>query len=66
MQVRDGRLNLWFQSVKDNAIVSAIEVTRSVPTVPWGDAAAAPLPRFEAMGETYNAICAALEKGKKG
>ena len=54
VQVRDGRLNLWFQNVKDNAIVSAIEVTRAVPTVPWGDAATAPLPRFEAMGETYN------------
>jgi len=54
VQVRDGRLNLWFQNVKNNAIVSAIEVTRSVPSVPWGDAATAPLPRFEAMGETYD------------
>jgi len=52
--VSDGRLNLWFQNVKDNAIVSGIEVTRAVPTVPWNDAATAPLPRFEAMGESFD------------
>ena len=51
--VSDGRLNLWFQNEKDQAIVSAIEVTRQVPTVPWVDSTNAPLPRFEALGGTY-------------
>ena len=54
VQVRDGRLNLWFQKVKDQAIVSAIEVTRAIPTVPFRDAATAPLPRFEAMGDAFD------------
>lgn len=58
--VTDGRLNLWFQNVKDNAIVSAIEVTRAapatpaVPTAAWTEASTAPLPRFEAQGESYD------------
>jgi len=54
VSVRDGRLNLWFQNSVGEAIVSGIEVTRAVPTVPWGDAATAPLPRFEAMGESFD------------
>jgi N-acetylneuraminic acid mutarotase len=52
--VSDGRLNLWFQNVKDNAIVSAIEVTRATPSIGWTDVASAPLPRFEALGEVVN------------
>src|SRR5688500_15801213 len=52
--VSDGRLNLWFQNVKDQAIVSAIEVTRQQPSVAWVDSTPAPLPRFEALGESYN------------
>src|SRR5688572_13939251 len=49
--VRDGKLNLWFQNVVDNAIVSAIEVTPLAPSVSWTALGAAPLPRFEAQGQ---------------
>jgi N-acetylneuraminic acid mutarotase len=52
--VSDGRLNLWFDSVKDNAIVSAIEVlptTPPTPTIAWRELAAAPMPQFESQGE---------------
>lgn len=58
--VTDGRLNLWFQNVKGNATVSAIEVTRAAAAPapapaadPWIEATPAPLPRFEAQGESY-------------
>lgn len=54
-KVRDGRLNLWFDSVKDQAIVSAIEVTPYVaPGIQWKEVAPAPLPKFEHMGEAVN------------
>jgi N-acetylneuraminic acid mutarotase len=49
--VKDGRLNLWFTTVVDNAIVSAIEVTPSVPAITFRPVAKAPLPRFEGQGE---------------
>ena len=55
--VTDGRLNLWFQNGSGEAMVSAIEVTRQAPsvaTIPWVDSTNAPLPRFEALGESYN------------
>ena len=48
--VRDGRLNLWFQNVKDNAIVSGVEVTPLVPRINWQEIAAAPQSKFESMG----------------
>ncbi len=51
--VRDGRLNLWFQNVIGEALVSGIEVTRVLPSVGWIEAAPAPLPRFEGQGEVY-------------
>lgn len=49
-KVRDGRLNLWFDSVKDNAIVSAIEVTPFVAGINWKQVADAPEAKFEHMG----------------
>ena len=51
--VRDGRLNLWFQNVVGDALVSGIEVTRQAPAVAWVESTSAPLPRFEGQGEVY-------------
>ncbi len=53
-KVRDGRLNLWFDSVKDNAIVSAIEVTPFVAGINWKQVADAPQNKFESMGDVVN------------
>jgi N-acetylneuraminic acid mutarotase len=58
--VKDGRLNLWFQSVTDNAIVSGIEVTpiQSGPGpqsgLTWKQVADAPENKFESMGDVVN------------
>src|SRR5439155_15424922 len=52
--VSDGRLNLWFTSVKDNAIVSAIEVTPIVSSITWKQVADAPQNKFESMGDVVN------------
>ena len=53
-KVSDGRLNLWFDSVKDNAIVSAIEVRPYVPSIGWKSLADAPQNKFESMGDVVN------------
>jgi N-acetylneuraminic acid mutarotase len=50
VKVSDGRLNLWFQSVKDSAIVSGIEVIPAMPTLNWTQLPDAPLAKFESMG----------------
>jgi N-acetylneuraminic acid mutarotase len=54
VKVRDGRLNLWFQSVKDNPTLSAIEVTPWPTAKPagieWKPLADAPQAKFESMG----------------
>ncbi len=53
--VSDGRLNLWFQNVKDNAIVSAIEVTPIAASgIAWQSIANAPQAKFESMGDVVN------------
>ncbi|MEO6434184.1 MAG: kelch repeat-containing protein [Tepidisphaeraceae bacterium] len=52
--VRDGRLNLWFNGVVGDAIVSAIEVTPLVPSITWKQVANAPQNKFEAMGKTID------------
>jgi hypothetical protein len=53
--VTDGRLNLWFTGVKDNAIVSAIEVTPIAPPgITWKAQADAPLAKFESMGDVVD------------
>jgi N-acetylneuraminic acid mutarotase len=54
VKISDGRLNLWFQSVKDSAIVSAIEVIPATPTLSWTQLPDAPLAKFESMGATVN------------
>ena len=54
-EVNDGRLNLWFQNVRDNAIVSAIEVTPIAPAgIQWQQIANAPQAKFESMGDVVN------------
>src|SRR5207247_10716101 len=55
--VNDGRLNVWFQSVRDSAIVSGIEVipaTVSAAALNWKQLAGAPLSKFESMGAVVN------------
>ena len=54
--VSDGRLNLWFDSVLQNAIISAIEVTpaTSSTAITFKEIAAAPLGKFESMGDVID------------
>lgn len=54
VKVRDGKFNLWFQSVNNNATLSAIEITPWPTAKPagieWKPLADAPQNKFEAMG----------------
>jgi N-acetylneuraminic acid mutarotase len=54
--VADGKLNLAFAGVLNNATVSAIEVTPTtdVHTITWESRAASPIPRAEASGTVVN------------
>src|SRR5262249_54139366 len=53
--VNDGRLNLWFDSVRDSAIVSAIEVTPLASAgITWRQIDDAPKAKFESMGDVVD------------
>lgn len=58
VNVRDGKLNLWFQSVQDNPTLSAIEITPWPTAKPagieWKSLADAPQNKFESMGAVVN------------
>jgi len=54
VKVSDGRLNLWFDSVKDQAVVSGIEVIPAAATINWRQLPDAPLTKFESMGDVVN------------
>jgi hypothetical protein len=53
--VRDGRLSLWFQSKRGEAMVSAIALLPVSPLgLQWKQVASAPIPRFESMSAAVN------------
>ena len=54
VNVSDGRLNLWFQSGSDDAILSGIEVKPFVEGIAWRQLTDAPLSKFESMGDVVN------------
>lgn len=54
VNVKDRHLNLWFEGVKDNAIVSGIEVTPAQHVTGWKALPPAPLARFEGQSEVVN------------